>query len=653
MKRKVFPFSAVMGQEKIKNAIIWNLVNPRIGGVLISGQKGTAKSTLVRASERISDRRIIELPLNITEDRLVGAIDFEYAVKYGKKKLDRGILASADRNILYADEINLLSDNIVKALLEAASDGMCRVEREGISDRYRCRFLLIGSMNPEESGLRPQLLDRFGLYVDTVSEDNSLVRCEIIRKRIEFERDPDAFIEKYREEDEALKKKIEKARKRLDDIAVTDSAYALAARLAAEANCSGSRGEIAIIETALAICALNGSSSVNKDAITEAAKYALPHRMKDTYAVEEQQEPPEAEDEDQEESQEEEMETDDTTGDEQSGEEEDFDQSPPDYPENETDQNEKEDAEESGEEQGEYSPDSGMQNPGRSQEKETVDEAGDMFEVGKWLDDKSKSEVRKGSGRRSLVKTTSLHGRYVKSTVNSRDRRDIAFDATLRAAAPHQKSRDKNGKALAIETGDIRTKVREKRTGNFIVFVVDASGSMGVGKRMSAVKGAILSLLSDAYQKRDKVALVTFRKDSAEIVLGMTRSVDLAAKKMEELATGGKTPLYAGLETAHNLIRSSLRKEKDLLPVLVLISDGRATSGRGKDPFADAVSEAREIAADNIKSVVIDVEQDFIKLKLAKKIGEEMNAEVYEIDDLHAGAIVSAIDLATKSRILQ
>ena len=234
--------------------------------------------------------------------------------------------------------------------------------------------------------------------------------------------------------------------------------------------------------------------------------------------------------------------------------------------------------------------------------------------------------------------------------MNWRGEVDLAFDATLRAAAPYQRIREKNGLALAIDDRDIRTKVREKRTGNFIVFAVDASGSMGVGKRMSAVKGAVLSLLTDAYQKRDKVALITFRKTGAELVLGMTRSVDLAAKRMETLATGGKTPLYAGLELAHSVIGAAKRREKDLLPVLVLISDGRATLGRGGKPFDDAAAEARAIAADGIKAVVIDVEQDFIRLRMAEKLAKEMDAQVCHISDLKTGAILSAISLATSQK---
>ncbi len=634
MKRKVFPFTAVLGQERIKNALIWNFINPRIGGVLVSGEKGTAKSTLIRGAEHISGKKVIELPLNITEDRLIGAIDFENAVKNGTKQLDRGILYYANKNILYVDEINLLSDNITKALLEASSEKSCCVEREGISDSYPCEFILIGSMNPEESGLRPQLLDRFGLFVEAKGEESALIRCEIIRRRIAFEKNVTEFIDEYEQEEMKLASLIKKAQERLPLIEVSDYALSLAAQLAQNANCQGNRGEIAIIETAKAICAMNGSSAVNKEAIAEAAKYALPHRMRDC-SVQQEVEKPQTEPEKQSTPSNENNSADNSEKTFSSQEDSDF---------SETLNDSKTDVPENPKSSEDFS--SANNNLDSSEKIEAI---GEQFDVGRWLDDKRKILVRKGSGRRSLVKTDSLQGRYVTSAVSNIKNSDIAFDATLRAAAPYQKNRNKNGLAFSINTSDIRIKVREKRTGNFIVFVVDASGSMGVGKRMSAVKGAILSLLSDAYQKRDKVALITFRKNKADLVLGMTRSVDLAAKKLETLSTGGKTPLYAGIESARYLIKAAMKKEKDLLPVVVLVSDGRATYGRSSDPFGDAVEEGRALAADHIKTIIIDVEQDFIKLRLAEKLAKEINAEVYKISDLHAGTIISALHTAIKA----
>ena len=628
MKRILFPFPAVLGQEEMKNALIWNAVNPRIGGVLCSGQKGTAKSTLIRAFGEICGKRIVELPLNMTEDRLVGAIDFEYALQKGEKKLAKGILAQAHRQILYVDEVNLLSDNLAKTLLEAAGDGFCQVEREGISGRYDCDFILIGSMNPEESGLRPQLLDRFGLFVSTQGEQSPLLRCEIVRRRLAFEQDPEAFRESYRQELAQLKQKIEKARKRLPEILVSDAALILAGQLSQQAGCQGSRGELATIETARAICALQGLTAVNREAILEAANYALPHRA--------QQMPPEVQNPPAQEPPEEENQPPDDSGQQNRSREEESQPGQEDAP-----AQEQQPSQEPQEPQD--SPDSGQ-----GEIPETCDACGDPFQAGRWLtDDHRHLTVRTGSGRRSLVKTDSLQGRYVKSSLSGRNPGDLAFDATLRAAAPYQKSRDSHGLALSIRREDLRLKIREKRTGNLIVFVVDASGSMGVKKRMTAVKGAILSLLNDAYQKRDRVALITFRKDRAELVLGVTRSVDLAAKKLEKIATGGRTPLYAGLEQAHILIKAAMKKEKDLLPVVTLVTDGRATSGRSSKPFQDAVAAGKALTADHIKTLVIDAEQDFIQLKLAEKLAEEIGAEYFRISDLQAGAILTALQISS------
>lgn len=633
MNRKVFPFSAVLGQESIKNALIWNFVNPRIGGVLISGQKGTAKSTLVRGAENICSRRIVDIPLNITEDRLIGGIDFEKAIKTGVKSLEKGLLYTANNNILYVDEVNLLSDNIVKALLDSASSGVCIIEREGISEIHPASFILIGTMNPEESGLRPQFLDRFGLYVDTVGEENLRIRSEIIRRRIAFEQDEAGFIRQYSEQEKNLKGRIERAQEVLSRIKITENALLLAAQLSKESNCQGHRAEIVMIETARAICAWNGFTVLNKESILEAAKYALPHRMREASPEPMDREQPE-----------------------EPQEQEQLPQENPPEPKEQQEQQEQEqeknqsESEESAEDNGQES--DLTEQPKKddfSDAEDKVEQSGDPFAVAKWLAEKSKIYIQKGCGKRSLVKTNSLQGRYIKSRISRDKVTDIAFDVTLRAAAPYQKHRDKTNMALVIEKSDLRSKVREKRTGNFILFVVDSSGSMGVGRRMAAVKGAILSLLGDAYQKRDKVGLITFRKDHAELVLGMTRSVDLAQKKLNELPTGGRTPLCYGIEKAHNVIKAARLKEKDLLPVIVLVSDGRATFGHSKNPFADSVEAGKAVTADKIHTIVIDAEQDFIKLNMAGKLAEAMGADLFKLAELKAENILAAVGAVVKS----
>ena len=606
----IYPFSAVVGQERCKNALLWNLVNPRIGGVLLSGEKGTAKSTLVRAVAALTDKQVVEIPLNITEERLLGGVDFEEAIRTGKKTVEPGLLARADGQLLYVDEINLLSDAAAHSVLEAAGEGQVRLEREGVSSVYPSRFVLVGSMNPEEGGLRPQLLDRFGLFVQAKGEESPLLRAEIVRRRLAFEDDPRAFARRWAGEEEKLRQRIQSAARRMEQVEISPSAVMLAAQLAEGAHCQGSRGELALMETARAIAAWYGSGTVNKEALLEAAKYALPHRMQEPTPEERPAPPPPPE------------------------------QAPP---------QEAETPPERAESRSEVEDTPSDVPPRREKEEseapEQTEGIGEVFDVGRWLTENCRRTIRQGSGRRSVVKTTALQGRYVRAAIRP-DSQDLALDATLRAAAPYQKNREKHGLAVAITRDDLRAKVREKRTGHLIVFVVDASGSMGANRRMRAVKGAILSLLSDAYQKRDRVAMITFRKDKAQLVLGVTRSVELAARQLASLATGGKTPLYAGLEAAHDLVCAQRRREKDVLPVVVLVSDGRATAGRGRDAFGDAVAAGQALAADKIKTIIVDVEQDFVKLGLAHKLGEAMGAEVVTLPQLHAGALVSAVHRA-------
>ena len=643
--KTVFPFAAVLGQEDIKKALIYNIINPNIGGVLISGEKGTAKSTLVRGLSAVApDVKIIDLPLNITEDRLIGNIDFEHAVKFGEKRFEAGLLSKADGNILYVDEVNLLSDHIVKALLESASSGMNIVEREGVSYRHAAKFILIGSMNPEEGGLRPQFLDRFGLYVEVSGEPDIRKRTEIIRRRIEYENAPTFFLDKWQTENEKLQNHIREAKEALEEIVVTDNAMQLAASIARESNCAGHRAELVVIETAKAIAAYNQRTVLNISDIKEAAKYALPHRARQADTQQEEP-PPETPDENENETSEENKDTNqnDAPGDDNQAPQQ---ESPPapkeqERQEREQEQNQPDDALDDSMDDNDFD----QQHSGQD---ETIFDPGQTFDVSRWLADKQSAFIRRGSGRRSLVTTGSMQGRYVRYAFpKGSELRDIAIDATLRAAAPHQLLRENNGMAVAISKSDIRTKVRERRTGNTIVFVVDASGSMGANKQMTAVKGAILSLLNDAYQKRDKVSLIAFRKDSAELLLGITRSVELAEKKLAVLPTGGVTPLAAGLDLAYEVVKAAKIKDKDMLPVIVLVTDGKASySQRGMDAFDDALRSASRIGAEKIKSVVIDTDKGFIKLHLGDKLAEAMAADRFEIEDIRAQSVLTAVALS-------
>ncbi|WP_283591417.1 magnesium chelatase subunit D family protein [Clostridium butanoliproducens] len=638
-KNFVYPFTAVVGQEKIKKALILNIINPSIGGVLISGEKGTAKSTLVRGlAEVINNMKVINLPLNITEDRLLGTIDIEKAISEGVRKPDMGILKEADGNILYVDEVNLLSEHIVKCLLEVSASGINHVEREGISFTHSSRFVLVGTMNPEEGQLKSQFLDRFGLYVETSGSDDLDERKEIIKRRLEYEKNPIEYINNFENQSKELMNKIVKGIEVLNKVQVSESIMYLSAEISKEANCAGNRAEIVIIEIAKAIAAFDNRKNVNVNDIKEAAEFALPHRMREV--------PPSVSDnEDTKEDSEEEID-----------DKKENDNEPPQTEEREDDNsfednNEKSNADEENDVSNEEDNLENEENLEESKnegndefDNDVVDEIGNVFTI-KSLDIKPiDRKNRRGSGKRSKTKTDLMQGRYVKYNLPKDKMKDIAFDATLRAAAPYQSLREKNGLAFVINKSDFREKVREKRTGTTILFVVDASGSMGAKKRMSAVKGAVVSLLTDAYEKRDKVGMIAFRKKQAEVLLGITRSVELAQKSLKDLPTGGKTPLSAGLFKGYEILKAAKKKDPEMVPVLVLVSDGRTNSSLNDgDPYEEAIEIANKIAAEKIQSIVIDTEQDFIKLGLAKNIAEAMNGQYYKLEELGDREIASTV----------
>lgn len=286
-KRYVFPYSAVVGQENVKKALILNVINPLIGGVLISGEKGTAKSTLVRGlAALIPDMKVVELPLNVTEDRLVGSIDLERAIKDGKKSFAPGILKEANGNILYVDEVNLLSEHIINCLLEVSASGVNVVEREGISCSHPASFILVGTMNPEEGRLRPQFLDRFGLFTEVYGAKELYERKEIIKRRLEYEKDPERYLKQWEEETYNLMCKILEARDAITRCKVSDNVIKLAAEISEEANCAGHRAELTMMETAKALAALDGRLYVTLEDIKEAAEFSLPHRMRESLQLE-------------------------------------------------------------------------------------------------------------------------------------------------------------------------------------------------------------------------------------------------------------------------------------------------------------------------------------------------------------------------------
>lgn len=624
MKRNLFPFAAICGMEKAKEAILLTLVNPFAGGLLLSGEKGTGKSTLVRSARELVDAPWVEIPISITEDRLFGSIDTEEAIRSGHKKLLPGLIDEADQGIIYIDDVNLLRDDLLSAVLNIREAGSYRLERDGLSEERQTSFTVLAVMNPESGTLSASSLDRFGLFAEADPSYDDETRLEIIRRVLDFEKDGLAFRAKWQEETDALKKKIRDARAALSLVEVSSAMIQLAAVYTLKAHVAGHRADIYLIEAARAKAALEGRKYVLPKDLEKAAEFVLPHRMR---KAEEQQAEPAEEmpqehpEEDNKPQQEEEQQT-----------PQDNEFSHP--PEAQPPQMDTEDADDSNHEQNEDN--AQMSNP-RGQSRERIDDADLHVNLPPmWIEPSKDRKPKKGSGKRSLTMTDLMQGRYVRAEIPKAKTSDIAFDATLRAAAPYQKARPSNGCAVVIRKDDLRSKIREKRTGNIFLFVVDASGSMSARERMKTVKGVIFKILLDAYQKRDRVGMVAFRKNQAEVLLPVTRSVDFAQKKLASMPTGGKTPLAKGLLKAEDVLDMLYRQDANQDPVMILITDGRATSplNKGTNPVTDALEEAKRIGRRNIPVAVIDTESGFIKLGLAKKLAKAMGASYFQVDKI-------------------
>lgn len=623
----IYPFTAVVGLEQVKRAILIALINPHAGGLLIGGRKGTAKTTLVRAAqELLTPRKIIELPLNVTEDMLFGSIDIEYAVSKGERRFLPGILGKANNNVLYIDEANLLRQELLTAVLDANTAGFNHVERDGISFTHQVNYTVIGTMNPEEGILPGHILDRFGMYVDVQGEAEIANRVEIIKRALAYGKDIADFRKQYAESVAELRELVNVSRETLKQVEVTEAMMQLAAQMCAQAFCAGHRAEIYLLEAARAIAALEKRTYILPKDMQEAAVYVLAHRMRtppETQEMEQEQQ----QNEEPEENQEQEQNEDDAP------EQPDELPPPPQLPDNEDDGS-NEDSDENNEQDEKQEQE---QNSNQLAPEEQIADIDRSFRIPKLVLDMGKNTtLRRGSGKRSATKTDLKQGRYVRAELPKAKVEDLAFDATIRAAAPYQRMREANGCTLNIQKEDLRQKVREKRIGNTFLFAVDASGSMGARERMRAVKGAIFYMLQDAYQKRDRVGMLAFRRQKAEVLLPITRSVDLAQKCLAEMPTGGKTPLADGLATALLTLARLNKKDSELEPILVLVTDGRANAVEedGGDPVTAAIKMAEKIRKAKITSVVIDTENDFIKLGVAKKVAQAMGASYYSLNQL-------------------
>ena len=662
----LYPFTAIVGQERMKASLILNVINPKIGGVLIRGEKGTAKSTAVRAlanllpeinvvegckfrcspndSHQLCEEcqekmeagtldislekmKVVDLPVSATEDRVVGTLDIEHAIKKGEKRFEPGVLALANRGILYVDEINLLDDHLVDVLLDSAAMGINTIEREGISFSHPANFVLVGTMNPEEGELRPQLLDRFGLCVDIKGINEVPRRVELIKQRLRFEADPEDFAAEWQAVEAKLCEQILLAQKLLSKVRISDDMLELISQICVDMKVDGHRADITMMKTSVTLAAFKGRTEVLEVDVKEAAELVLPHRMRrkpfDNHS-DKQEKLEESIEKHKERQKEKEKER--NENEQQEREHKAEPEKPHEHPEERQPDNT--------ENQAEKQP---------SASSETVFEMGESYQI-KQLSPEFRRNNREGSGRRSKTLTGSKKGRYIKSTIPHEKTTDIAFDATLRAAAPYQLVREDNGNSVIIYDSDIRKKIREKKIGNLVLFVVDASGSMGAQQRMVASKGAVLSMLMDAYQKRDRVGLIAFKGEGAELILPPTSSVELAQKYLQELPTGGKTPLSHGLMKGYETIQAELRKDPDTCPFMVLISDGRANvSMDGEPPVQETKTIASLFRKEGIQSAVIDTENSIVKFGLAQEISSALGARYMALEELKADSIVEAV----------
>ncbi|WTO38035.1 putative cobaltochelatase [Streptomyces achromogenes] len=652
-----YPFSAIVGQDDLRLALLLNAVSPAVGGVLVRGEKGTAKSTAVRALSALLPEvavvpgcrfscdpaapdpacpdgphearegtkrpaRMVELPVGASEDRLVGSLDIERALAEGVKSFEPGLLAQAHRGILYVDEVNLLHDHLVDVLLDAAAMGASYVEREGVSVRHAAKFLLVGTMNPEEGELRPQLLDRFGLTVEVAASREPDQRVEVVRRRLAYDDDPAGFAAKWAQEEAAVRQRIVAARELLPQVRLGDAALRQIAATCAAFEVDGMRADIVMARTATALAAWAGRTDVLAEDVRQAALLALPHRRRrapfDAPGLDEDKL--------------------DETLEQYSGDDGDGgdDEPDPDGPGG----------------GGQPAPDSGPQGDGGEAARPEAGEGGQPQASGAG----EQSAVRAtepfrtkvlsvpgigegAAGRRSRARTE--HGRTTGARRPQGTLTKLHLAATVQAAAPHQRARGRSGPGLVVRRDDLRQATREGREGNLVLFVVDASGSMAARQRMSAVKGAVLSLLLDAYQRRDKVGLVTFRGTSAEVALPPTSSVDAAAARLETLPTGGRTPLAAGLLKAHEVLRVERLRDPARRPLVVVVTDGRATGG--PEPVALAGRAARLFAAEQVASVVVDCESGPVRLGLAGQLAGELGGTAVTLDELRADSIAGLV----------
>lgn len=602
-------------ETNLAKALAICAVNRHITSLLVSGDAGVGKSFQIRKSMQVWNMPVLELPLHISEDMLRETLDVEKTLQTGTKVYEKNLLERAAGQFVYVDDINLLRPNLLKGLMSHSLQ-----DQQGT-------FTLVGSMNPSAGVLGTGDLEKFDLFISL--EEPDLARRVAVLKAIQNE---DVYLDlPY------TKEELSKAKELVQEMEPSQAMMTLASSYCLQAGVGGNQVDYVLLETAMAIAALDGKNYILPRHMEEASLYVLPHRMRRDEDDKPEQQPPQNDDNHEQED------NDDSSAQDESSN--DGDDTPDDgddsTPNNSVNQPEEQEEDESPDDDNNEE-DNGAQGGVLPEQIAQINR--DLLGMKFDMPHKADRFKRNGSGKRMLTRTDQLQGRYVRAHIPKGKLHDLALDATIRAAAPYQKYREKGNLAIVVKPSDWRSKEREKRIGRTFLFVVDASGSMGAKKRMEAVKGAIYALLQDAYEKRDKVGLIAFRRESAEMLLPFTRSIEMAQRYLEELPTGGKTPLASGLELAYSQLKGLFLREPHEAPVMVLVTDGRATYAAGdENPVEGARKWARALSELPLEAIVMDTEKEFISLGIAKLLAKDLEGSYYALQDINRHTVIQAV----------